>query len=120
MKRIALYIILFSYGMLILSPVTPYISDLIAHSFYASKHMATVHFEDGKLHVHQEVMDKAAKEEPAKQAPASKKDNPAQDHITLFADDREQYLQSSRIKKSAVTPGLAYIYLFINYPPPRA
>ncbi len=117
---IALYIILFSYSMLILSPVTPYISDLVAHSFYLNKHMATVHFENGKLHVHKEVIDKAEKEEPVKQSSAAKKNNSTSDHTSQLTVDSWQYLHKTITFYASTTSSLAYIYLFNHYPPPRA
>lgn len=120
MKKIALYIILFSYTTILLNPVAPYIADMVAHSFYLNQHIATVHYENGKLHVHKEVKEKAAKEEPAKQSPSSKKNNSANDHINQLVVDSWQYLQPSGIFTPSMAPGLAYIYLFTHYPPPRA
>jgi hypothetical protein len=39
----------------------PYLSDLIAHTFYNAEHVKTVHFENGKYHVHHELVKLAQK-----------------------------------------------------------
>ena len=81
MKRIPLYILLLSYSALMLKPVSPYISDTIAHIFYFAQHMATVHYENGKFHVHKEVIDVAKEEAAPKDQTSSKKDNSISDHL---------------------------------------
>lgn len=65
-----------------IKPVSPYITDAVAHIFYYTQHMATVHYEDGKLHVHKEVIDEAKKTQSQSESPASKKDNSTADHIS--------------------------------------
>jgi len=120
MKKIALYIILFSYTTIMLNPVAPYITDMFAHSFYLNQHIATIHYENGKLHVHEELKEKAAKEEPAKQSTSFKKDNSTNDHLSQLIDNSGQILPSSNINAISFNPGLAYTYLFTLYPPPRA
>ena len=37
----------------------PIINDAIAHTFYKMEHLATVHFENGKYHVHAELANAA-------------------------------------------------------------
>ncbi len=44
------------FALVMLKPVMPYISDTVAHVFWYSQHMATVHYEDGKYHVHKEAV----------------------------------------------------------------
>lgn len=61
MKNFLLYLFFFTYSASILKPVVPYLSDLIAHSFYYAEHVKTVHFENGKYHVHHELVRQAQK-----------------------------------------------------------
>ena len=61
MKNFLLYLFFFTYAASILKPVVPYLSDLIAHSFYYAEHVKTVHFENGKYHVHHELVRQAQK-----------------------------------------------------------
>ncbi|MBK7306427.1 MAG: hypothetical protein IPO01_12275 [Chitinophagaceae bacterium] len=120
MKQIALYIILFSYSMVMLKPVAPYIKNTVAHIFYYSQHMATVHYENGKMHVHREIVDNAKKDQPAKEIPAFKKDNSASDHISIQQKQSEQVLPVIRSYQIHFTASLLNNYLAGEYPPPRA
>lgn len=119
MKRIALYIILLSYTAVILKPVTPYITDAVAHIFYYTEHMATVHYEDGNFHVHIEVMDNAKKTESQKELPSSKKDNSTIDHIGLQQKELNSPVYAKSIRRFPLSPSLLYNYLAGEYPPPR-
>lgn len=101
-------------------PALPYVSDFIGHIFFYTQHMATVHLEDGKMHIHKEIVDNAKKEASQKEIPAAKKDNTANDHFKQLADDSGQLLSLSKINSVSVASDLAYIYLFTHYPPPRS
>lgn len=43
------------YSCMPLKPILPFASDFVAHTFNEFDHVATVHFENGKYHVHAEV-----------------------------------------------------------------
>ena len=120
MKKTALYILLFAYTTVMLKPVAPYISDAVAHIFYYSQHMATVHYENGKLHVHKEIIDNAKKDDPAKENPSSKKENSANDHIGFLKNDEQQkfFIVISHI--NSLSPSLITNDLRRDYPPPKA
>lgn len=94
MKRITLYILLLSYSALMLKPVSPYISDTIAHIFYYTQHMATVHYENGKFHVHKEVIEAATEEAGPKDQPISKKDSSISDHLATTNNPALPYIQA--------------------------
>lgn len=101
-------------------PAFPYLKDVIAHALFLQQHMATVHFENGKYHVHAEVTENAKEENKNKNIPSSKKENSSSDHIL------------STIKTNALSP-LLIVQKFLqpvdnnlcagnvkyNYPPPR-
>lgn len=120
MKQIALYTILFAYCMVMLKPVTPYITDTIAHIFYKAKHIATVHYENGKYHVHKEVTATAKKDAAQNQVPAAKKDNSTVEHI--FLTQTVKFLPGPyKINYPAlVTPHLISSHPATELPPPRA
>jgi hypothetical protein len=85
MKKILLHIVLLSYTVVMLKPAIPYVSDCIGHVFFYAKHMATVHQENGKYHVHFETAKDAAKETSDKTTPpSSKKDTSANEHPVIF------------------------------------
>lgn len=106
--------------MAILKPAFPYVSDVVAHIFYYTQHMATVHVENGKMHIHKEIVDNAKKEASQKELPSAKKDKPANDHISL---QQKEPIPGTGLKKLYQIPPastLLYNYLPGDYPPPRA
>lgn len=54
-KLLGIYLLIGIYSIVLLKPLLPFAQDFIAHTFYATEHTATVHFENGKYHVHKEV-----------------------------------------------------------------
>ncbi len=120
MKQIALYIVLLSYSMVMLKPVSPYLSDTVAHIFNYTQHMATVHYENGKYHVHKEMVNNAKKNIPAKEIPASKKENSANDHITVQQKQTVSFLSLNFSYQFSPASKLINNYLAGDYPPPRA
>ena len=106
--------------MVMLKPVSPYIYDSVAHIFYYNQHMATVHYENGKMHVHNEIVNNTKKDQPAKEMPASKKENSTTDHISL---QQKQSIQALALIKSYPIPLAANLlnnFLAAANPPPRA
>lgn len=55
LKRTLLYALLFFYLAVQLKPVTAIVQDFIAHTFFKMQHMATIHYENGKYHLHTEL-----------------------------------------------------------------
>ncbi len=53
-KKGIVYTFLFVYSSGVLKPLMPLVNDVIAHTFYKMEHLATVHFQNGKYHVHME------------------------------------------------------------------
>jgi hypothetical protein len=82
MKKAAAYIFVFAYFVMFLKPVTPILSDTIAHAFYYSQHMATVHYENGKMHVHKEIMQKASAENSSSNQALIKKSQSTDEYVS--------------------------------------
>ena len=118
MKKAALYILLFAYSTVMLKPVSPYISDAVAHIFYYTQHMATVHYENGKFHVHKEIADNAKKDESPKENPSPKKDNAGNEQIVTQPKDA---FHCSQIISYGPSPSSDLINqtTCTDYPPPR-
>lgn len=55
MKRQISTLLLVCYATLLLRPLLPVLHDITAHILWKSDHMASVHFENGKYHVHLEI-----------------------------------------------------------------
>ncbi len=120
MKKTALYILLFAYSTAMLKPVTPYISDAVAHIFYKARHMATVHYENGKFHVHKEIVKNEKGNESAKEKPSSKKDNSSNDQFCSVTDEQQQQLFYGNDYSFFFIPTLLHNDPRQDYPPPKA
>jgi len=120
MKKLILHIVLLSYMVVMLKPVLPYVSDLVNHVFFYTQHMATVHYENGKYHVHKEIVDNTKKETSQKEIPTAKKENTTTDHISIQQKEPATGLILNRIIQIPVSTSLQHSYLTGDYPPPRA
>lgn len=120
MKKIILHIVLLSYTLLMLKPALPYVSDLVGHVFFYTQHMATVHIENGKMHIHKEIMDNAKKEASQKELPSAKKEKSVTDHISLQQKELSTDFDLKKSNPIPATTALINIFLPGEYPPPRA
>ncbi len=120
MKKPVAYIFLIAYSVLLLRPAIPFVADVMAHAFWYSQHIATVHYENGKYHVHYQCMDESKKSIPGKNSQGIKTEN--------FAGDYMITEHSFEFSISPVPEDLYSHYSFAmpnifptnNYPPPRA
>ena len=120
MKQLLLHIILFSYAIVMFKPAFPYLKDAVNHLVFYKQHMATVHFENGKYHVHTEVAKNAAEDNSTKNIPTSKKENTATDHVFFINKINEDYI--IKICKKYILPANNFLPeedVENNYPPPR-
>ncbi len=120
MKKLLLHIILVSYAIAMFKPVFPYVEDFIGHVMFYKQHMATVHFENGKYHVHAEIV-KNVKEEDSKKSPSSsKKQLTTNDHIVVANKVATIFTGLNPITYALPTCNdLLAGNLSYNYPPPR-
>ncbi|MGL5889352.1 MAG: hypothetical protein ACRC3B_05670 [Bacteroidia bacterium] len=73
MKRQLATILLLCYASVLLRPLVPVVSDFLAHTFWSSEHIATVHYENGHYHVHYELKEINKNDvDPAQQTPDKK------------------------------------------------
>ena len=73
MKKLLLHIILFTYAIVMFKPAFPFLNDFVAHVLFYQQHMATVHLEEGKYHVHAEVNKELKNQSPQKNTDLQKK-----------------------------------------------
>ena len=66
------YLVFFTYSISLLKPVAPLFSDVLAHIFWYSQHIATVHAEKGKYHMHIALMKASNEQEQRHSLPVSK------------------------------------------------
>jgi hypothetical protein len=122
MKKLSLHIILISYTALLFKPVMPFVNDFVGHVFFYTKHLATVHEENGRFHVHLEAA-KNSSEENNKEGntpSSSKKDNSVTEHCFFISNDEPVFGNSLHLhymlrNNDAVCNGI----IQKNYPPPR-
>jgi len=119
MRKALLYLFLFSYTTIVFKPLYPSIADIIAHVFWYSKHMATVHYEHGKYHVHYEYAQAAKNKYPEKDTHLSKLAYGSEHLVTTDAYD---ICLSPVIKnKFFITSSYLLVrHLNNDFPPPRA
>ena len=120
MKKALIYILLFSYTFMLLRPTVPLIADALAHTFWYSQHMATVHFENGQYHVHYQYMNEAQKSFPGKNPHNTKTETFLGDYI--LADTKFDFSFHVNFEIHFREPSF-FIPDFspsANYPPPKA
>ena len=102
-------------------PALPYVQDFVGHILFYKQHMATVHFENGKYHLHKEVAKNAKEENSNKNTLPEKKKSGS--NYEYLANANKSILQLTSLSSSIyslynkqyiTSPFLAY-----NYPPPR-
>lgn len=103
-----------------IKPALPYVSDLVNHVFFYTKHMATVHYENGKYHVHKEVVDHAKKEASQKAIPTAKKESSTTEHTSIQQNELAVVLLLNRTIEVPVSTALQHNYPSGDYPPPRS
>jgi hypothetical protein len=120
MKKLLLHIILLSYAIVMFKPAFPYVEDFIGHVMFYKHHMATVHFENGKYHVHAEVAKNTKEENSNKNSSSLKKLLSSSDHIVVvnktFTCNTEINSQNYSLPSIHDLPAGKSSY---NYPPPR-
>ena len=107
---------------MVLKPVLPYVSDLVSHTFFYANHMATMHYENGKYHVHYEVAKNTKEENSNKPSPASssKKDDSNNEHVLPVSKSHEVNIAMCAAEYHVTaTPALLHTIRDIHYPPPR-
>ncbi len=120
MKMAITYLLLFTYSTIILKPLLPYATDIIAHVFWYKDHMATVHSHNGKFHVHKEVMEAARHNDSEKNSNILKKDNSASDHIVSMELNIISQKYFNKKYYSLPASHLIFTYLSADFPPPKA
>ena len=120
-KRLFIYTILFVYAAVQLKPLTAVINDALAHTFWKVQHMATVHYENGKHHLHVELLsglDEQEKES-ARNIPSSIYETLV-NHICTQKEKTEFYLPLSKTIFPHSTQHTPNVFIKDPTPPPKA
>lgn len=112
------------YSCMPLKPILPFASDFVAHTFNEFDHVATVHFENGKYHVHAEVEKDAQSTNNDSEAPVNetnlKTDLHCAQEITFELSEQPIFDHKTSVKiavhSQAFSNGQS---VSPNYPPPQ-
>ncbi len=117
MKKITACILLFIYANGLFAQVSPIMADVLAHTFWRAQHMATVHCENGKYHVHYELY-KAADKSGDKKATSNKSDETVSIHIQPVGKPLQFSFQKEPVH-TRIGFWLQNPFIKISGPPPR-
>ena len=121
-KRLFIYTILFVYAAVQLKPLTAVINDALEHTFWKVQHMATVHFENGHYHLHNELkkISEEDKNSSTDKVPATEKSNETNSNQIVHELNFDFEITSILIREIA-QPNQNTISGFtqINSPPPK-
>jgi hypothetical protein len=111
------------YSCMPLKPILPFASDVIAHTFDEFDHVATVHFENGKYHVHAEVVNDSKSKNNRQEAPVNELDLKTDVHFApeinfSFSEQPTTIPETAKItlQTHAFAHGRS---ISPNYPPPQ-
>ena len=121
MKKASIYIILFIYCFVQLRPLTAVLQDAFAHTFFKMQHMATVHYENGHYHLHNEVKTIAEQDNgsSAEKIPSSEKTETISSHLLQTFDFVFKSEDNSTVRFITSGPEAKSGFTKISSPPPK-
>jgi hypothetical protein len=119
-KRIS-FLMLIVYIFAILKPLAPLAKDFFAHTFDQTNHMATVHFENGKYHVHKEMVADAPAESTKKAASGNfSSEELLANHLHSGTYLFNAWTSETAIIQTRITTCVPEIFTGTATPPPKA
>ena len=111
------------YSCMPLKPILPFARDFVAHTFNEFDHVATVHFENGKYHVHAEVKKEVASDTKP-EAPVNETNLKTDLHCApdLIVACSEQSIFDHKTSEKIAVHSRAFFNgrsVSPNYPPPQ-
>jgi hypothetical protein len=118
MKRQVAILLLCCYALALFRPLTSCVSDLLAHTFWHSEHVATVHFENGKYHLHVELREAGDEQENSFPAVPKKQAESVSAHIPAEVPAYIPVLSPASTVFIAGPDFPQPVYIFVSSPPP--
>jgi mannose-6-phosphate isomerase class I len=120
MKKQLAIILLFCYASVLLRPLVPVVSDFLAHTFWSSDHIATVHYENGHYHLHYELKEIHKNDsDPVQQLPEKKSGNEnVQVHLLISEIDFSIDLISVNQPSYSIKSAHSDVLICVPTPPP--
>ncbi len=101
-------------------PVLPLVNDILAHTFWKTEHIITVHHENGKDHLHYELKKVSNQNNEDANSPAPKTSESVSVHILLQNNYDFSHSATSEQKYLSRSRNLLSTFLELNTPPPKA
>ncbi len=91
----------------------------MAHTFWYAQHTATVHYENGKYHLHKEIASNALKDQ-SQQNNNTIKQSLTQDlYVSHIENNCNNCFSTIRVNYQNTICNLINTYPFLLYPPPK-
>ncbi len=105
-----------------LRPLTAVLQDVVAHTFFKMQHMATVHFENGHYHLHNEMKDIAEEDNSSssEKIPTSEKTEIVSSHVLQNFDLSFNSENNSSLNFIISSSEEISGFTTISSPPPKA
>jgi hypothetical protein len=120
MKKQLATLLLLCYTFVWLSPLAPVVSDWLAHTFWLSEHVATVHYENGSYHVHYEIKEisKETQHATPQNAPQKSANETVQVHISATASELPVLQHTTTVFIPQLNGIIQHIFRTVPSPPP--
>jgi hypothetical protein len=120
MKKQLAMLLLVCYAFALFKPVAPVIADMLAHTFWESDHVATVHYENGEYHMHIEVKDASEKDQDSTSKNANAQNKNVSVHLqSVYSLFGEALNQNFRLVDHNHCTGWCGGYGLVPFTPPR-
>ena len=120
MKSTTAYYLLIFYTLALCKPVLPLLQDGLAHSFWQTEHLSTVHSHHGMHHAAEEMAEAAHDENNDKHPAPGKTFEPVSVHLADHNLHDTPQVITPKIKFAVLKSNVATALLFKRYPPPKS
>ncbi len=120
MKTTAAYYLLLIYFTAMCKPVIPLVNDFLAHTFWKTEHVITVHHENGKNHLHYELKKASDQDSKDGNSTSPKSSESVSVHILQQNNFDSYYSIVFEQKHLSGFYNLRSTFLELNTPPPKA
>ena len=120
MKTTIAHYLLLIYLTAMCKPILPLANDILAHTFWKTEHIVTVHHANGKDHLHYELKKVSDENDEDANSPAPKSSESVSVHILLQNNYDFSHNILSEQKHLRGSYNLLSTFIEMNTPPPKA
>lgn len=119
MKSTTAYYLIILYTLALFKPILPLLQDELAHSFWQSQHLSTVHSHHGDHHATEEMTEAAHNENNGKPAASIKSYEPLSVHLVDQNIDDTPKVLTTKKKFAIIYSNPPAVLICKLYPPPK-